>query len=72
MLQTPFLHVFGAKILLPWSLHLDWVHPQLFRLHLITKKVLLVVSDVDVDLISSVLAVLPFYLFEIFWFSLMS
>lgn len=74
-LQTPLLHVFGApKILLPWSLQLDWVQPQLFGLCLITKKVLMVVSDVDVDLISSVLAVLPFYLFEVFCFflSLMS
>lgn len=74
-LQTPLLHLFGApKILLPWSLQLDWAQPPLFRLRLITKKVLMVVSGADVDLISLVLAVLPFYLFEDFFvfFFLMS
>lgn len=69
MLQTPFMQVFGApKILFPWSLQLDWVYPELFRWRLITRKVLLVVSDVNIGLISSVLTVLPVYLFEGFFF----
>lgn len=72
MLQTPFLQVFGApKILFPWNLQRDWVHPELFRLCLITRKVLLVVSDANIGLISSVLAVLPVYLFEVFCFFLL-
>lgn len=56
------------KILFPWSLQLDWVHPHLFQLCMITKKVLLVVSDAEVGFIVSALAVLPFCLLVCFLF----